>query len=77
MRIRSATARETRINPLLSRLARIFAAGAALVTMLMSAGAAMAQESAGGEANLKLPDLSQVRFVGGIDGHSLLLWGTL
>jgi K(+)-stimulated pyrophosphate-energized sodium pump len=77
MRIRFATARETRINPLLSRLARIFAAGAALVTVLMSAGAAMAQESAGGEANLKLPDLSQVQFVHGIDGHTLLLWGIL
>ena len=77
MRIRFANARETRINPLLSRLARIFAAGAALVTMLMSAGAAMAQESAGGEANLKLPDLSQVQFVHGIDGHTLLLWGIL
>jgi K(+)-stimulated pyrophosphate-energized sodium pump len=77
MRIRFATARETRINPLFSRLARIFAAGAALVTMLMSAGAAMAQESAGGEANLKLPDLSQVQFVHGIDGHTLLLWGIL
>jgi K(+)-stimulated pyrophosphate-energized sodium pump len=45
--------------------------------MLMSAGAAMAQESAGGEANLKLPDLSQVQFVHGIDGHTLLLWGIL
>src|SRR5271155_150689 len=77
MRIRFATARETRINPLLSRLARVFAAGAALVTLLMSAGAAMAQESAGGEANLKLPDLSQVQFVHGIDGHTLLLWGIL
>src|ERR1700739_1959064 len=33
---------------------------------------------AGGEANLKLPDLSSVRFLGGaIDGHKLLLWGIL
>jgi len=29
----------------------------------------------GGEANLVLPDLSQVTFLGGIDGHSLLLVG--
>jgi K(+)-stimulated pyrophosphate-energized sodium pump len=29
----------------------------------------------GGEANLKLPDLSTVSFVGGVDGHSLLLFG--
>jgi len=29
----------------------------------------------GGEANLKLPDLSTVNFLGGINGHSLLLFG--
>jgi K(+)-stimulated pyrophosphate-energized sodium pump len=29
----------------------------------------------GGEANLKLPDLSTVSFLGGIDGHTLLLGG--
>jgi K(+)-stimulated pyrophosphate-energized sodium pump len=29
----------------------------------------------GGEANLVLPDLSQVTFVGGLDGHTLLLSG--
>ena len=34
------------------------------------------EESAGGEANLKLPDLSQVSFLG-IDGHRLLLYGIL
>jgi hypothetical protein len=39
-------------------LARFFAAASALVLMLMSAGSAMADESTGGEANLKLPDLS-------------------
>src|SRR6266567_926686 len=32
--------------------------------------------AAGGEANLKLPDLSQVKFLG-IDGHTLLLFGIL
>src|SRR6266567_587106 len=32
--------------------------------------------AAGGEANLKLPDLSQVRFLG-VDGHTLLLFGIL
>ena len=36
----------------------------------------MAQEQqAGGEANLKLPDLGQVSFLGGISGHNLLLAG--
>ncbi len=29
----------------------------------------------GGEANLKLPDLKTVTFAGGIDGHTLLLFG--
>ena len=42
---------------------------------------ALAQEPAapahrpGGEANLILPDLSQVTFLGGIDGHTLLFSG--
>jgi len=29
------------------------------------------------EADLKVPDLSQLSFLGGISGHSLLLWGIL
>jgi K(+)-stimulated pyrophosphate-energized sodium pump len=41
--------------------------------MLIGAASALADE-AGGEANLKLPDLSQVTFLG-IDGHKLLLLG--
>jgi len=47
--------------------------------MLLGAAAAYAQspgEAAGGEANLKLPDLSSVNFLG-IDGHKLLLFGIL
>jgi K(+)-stimulated pyrophosphate-energized sodium pump len=42
-----------------------------------SAATAGAQEAhhPGGEANLRLPDLSQVQFLGGIDGHTLLLSG--
>jgi K(+)-stimulated pyrophosphate-energized sodium pump len=40
---------------------------------------ALAQESgthhAGGEANLTLPDLSTVTFLGGVNGHTLLLFG--
>ena len=77
MRTRLATARGRDESHLVSRLAKIFAAGAALVLLLMSAGAAMADESTGGEANLKLPELSQVRFLWGIDGHQLLVWGIL
>src|SRR5713226_8288550 len=49
---------------------------AAAVLSLLTAGSSLAQE-AGGEANLKLPDLSQVKFLGRIDGHTLLLFGIL
>ena len=51
------------------------AAGAAC---LLSSLPAFAQASteAGGEANLKLPDLSQVDFLG-VNGHKLLLFGIL
>jgi K(+)-stimulated pyrophosphate-energized sodium pump len=53
------------------RFARFGAAAAALA--LPGAASALADE-AGGEAGLKLPDLSQVTFLG-IDGHKLLLFG--
>src|SRR5882724_10555900 len=39
--------------------------------------AAAAPRHEGGEANLQLPDLSQVRFVGGLDGRMLLKSGLL
>ena len=49
--------------------------------MLLGSVAALAQqpapESVGGEANLKLPDLSSVTFLNGIDGHKLLLFGII
>jgi K(+)-stimulated pyrophosphate-energized sodium pump len=48
-------------------------AAAAVALTLLGAASALADE-AGGEANLKLPDLSQVTFLG-IDGHKLLLFG--
>jgi len=61
---------------------RLFAkaslAGAALT--LLSATAAFAQpaEQAAGEANLQLPDFTQVKFLGGtMTGHHLLLYGIL
>src|SRR2546426_3013444 len=52
--------------------------GAAAVFALITATSALAQkpQEAGGEANLKLPDLSQVKFLG-TDGHTLLLFGIL
>jgi K(+)-stimulated pyrophosphate-energized sodium pump len=77
MRSRLATARATGEYSLVSRMARFFAAGSALVFTLFGAGTAAAQESTAGEANLKLPDLRQVQFVHGIDGHTLLLYGIL
>jgi K(+)-stimulated pyrophosphate-energized sodium pump len=51
-----------------------------LPLLLLCPVAALAQsagESASGEASLKLPDLSQVTFLGGIDGHKLLMMGLL
>src|SRR5690348_2882469 len=51
-----------------------FAAAAA--ALLASSAAFSAQEHAGGEANLRLPDLSRVQFLG-TNGHNLLLWGIL
>jgi len=57
------------------------AAKIAAVAALLTIGAANAfaqPEAAGGEASLKLPDLSQVSFFNGaIDGHKLLLIGIL
>ncbi|MFZ3218185.1 MAG: sodium-translocating pyrophosphatase [Candidatus Acidiferrales bacterium] len=55
------------------------AGAASVIGILLCAGATYAQpapEAAGGEANLKLPDLSSVRFLG-VDGHKLLLFGIL
>jgi K(+)-stimulated pyrophosphate-energized sodium pump len=77
MRTRLATARGTGESRMVSRLAKFLAAGSALLWMLMSARTAMAQDSQGGEASLKLPDLRQVQFLWGIDGHRLLAWGLL
>jgi K(+)-stimulated pyrophosphate-energized sodium pump len=52
---------------------------AATALLTVGATAALAQpEAAGGEASLKLPDLSSVSFLNGaIDGHRLLLIGIL
>jgi K(+)-stimulated pyrophosphate-energized sodium pump len=52
-------------------------AGLGLMLSGMTAGA-WAQEAAkevGGEASLKLPDLTSVKFIGGLDGHHLLMIG--
>src|SRR5712664_1532511 len=51
---------------------------ASVIASLLAAATSFAQstEEAGGEAALKLPDLSQVQFLG-VDGHTLLLFGIL
>ena len=49
---------------------------AAMAALLVPA-VANAQESAGGEASLQLPDLSSVSFLGGINGRMLLTIGLL
>jgi K(+)-stimulated pyrophosphate-energized sodium pump len=61
-----------------SRACRIAKLLAPTAVLMLSASAACAQEGAevGGEANLKLPDLSQVSFLG-MDGHKLLMIGIL
>jgi len=59
---------------------RIRTTSAFVLTFLIACTAALAQtggESVGGEASLKLPDLSQVTFLGTIDGHKLLMVGLL
>jgi len=43
--------------------------------MSMAVLGAPLRAAEGGEANLQLPDLSSARFLGGIDGRSLLMWG--
>jgi len=59
------------------RFVKTCAASAALTLLAAAAAGAQARpESAGGEANLRLPDLSQVNFLG-MDGHKLLLFGIL
>ncbi len=59
-----------------SRLIKAGAAAASLSLLPLRQAFAQATQEAGGEANLKLPDLSQVQFLG-IDGHKLLLFGLL
>jgi len=61
------------------RLGKMAKGGASMLLVMMTALAAHAQgaaESTGGEADLKLPDLSQVKFLG-VNGHALLIWGIL
>ena len=58
-----------------SQSLKFAAIAASFVTF--SGSAVLAQDSVGGEANLKLPDLHSVTFFNGWDGHFLLLIGIL
>jgi len=58
------------------RFAKNFAATLVFLTLGASAALAQPAQEVGGEASLKLPDLSQVMFLG-FDGHRLLLIGIL
>src|SRR6185369_4307716 len=63
----------------LTRLRRFFVLAVVAVignaaTAFGQAREAAATHQPGGEANLQLPDLSQVKFIG-VDGHTLLLFG--
>ncbi len=59
-----------------SRAARLsLTLAATLAGIAFYAVPTFAQPREGGEANLKLPDLSDVTFFGGLDGHRLLLGG--
>jgi len=64
------------VRSLLGRFAKAGAVCAALLSLNCTAALAQAPDTAGGEAGLKLPDLSQVRFLG-MDGHKLLTIGIL
>jgi K(+)-stimulated pyrophosphate-energized sodium pump len=60
------------------RFAKVLAASFAVMTLTASAALAQPGQEAGGEASLKLPDLTSVRFLNNaIDGHRLLLIGIL
>ncbi|HVW06471.1 MAG TPA: sodium-translocating pyrophosphatase [Vicinamibacterales bacterium] len=58
-------------------MAAILLAGAAGSAVVFAQETTAPARHAGGEANLVLPDLGQVTFLGGIDGHTLLLAGLL
>jgi K(+)-stimulated pyrophosphate-energized sodium pump len=68
----------TWLTPAWALACRFAKFGAAAIASLLAAATAFAQstEEPGGEAALKLPDLSQVQFLG-VDGHKLLLFGIL
>src|SRR6266550_9545178 len=68
--------RKQRVSRVMTGMRRyVLTAVAGFVALLAGASPVLAQSSEGGEASLKLPDLSDVTFIGGLDGHRLLLGG--
>ena len=59
-----------------ARRAMAIAVGAVFSLVCAGVARAAVPEHGGGEASLKLPDLSTVNFLG-VNGHKLLLWGIL
>src|ERR1700690_1703320 len=57
-------------------IARFLAGAGVFALTAISAFAGTAPDPEAGEANLKLPDLSSVQFMG-VNGHRLLMWGLL
>src|SRR5437588_1266028 len=72
------TMKKTLHAPLINRSLLTVLSLIAIVTGAASSALAQSHSThqPGGEANLKLPDLSQVKFQG-IDGHTLLLFGLI
>jgi K(+)-stimulated pyrophosphate-energized sodium pump len=72
------TSNGSRLSTIGTRIRRpLFTLSALLFALAGFATPALAQQHSGGEVSLVLPDLSQVTFFGGLDGHTLLLTGLL
>jgi K(+)-stimulated pyrophosphate-energized sodium pump len=71
------TVRALGVYRTIGAVAAILLAGAAGSAVVFAQETGTPARHAGGEANLVLPDLGQVTFLGGIDGHTLLLAGLL
>ncbi len=70
--------RMIRLRSILKRLRRsALTIAAGTIAVVACASPTLAASHEGGEASLKLPDLSSVTFFGGLDGHRLLLAGIL
>jgi K(+)-stimulated pyrophosphate-energized sodium pump len=64
-----------RVATILSPLRGWLTGAATAAFVLMCSFTAQAQSHPGGEASLELPDLTRVTFIGGMNGHNLLLVG--